>query len=545
MDIKSAAEQLADQARRFSVFTGLTKPNPYDRFILVMGMTGSGKSTFISRCTGKDVLVGHGLYSCTDSIDVFDFNLNGRRIYLIDTPGFNDTDRSDIDTLSILASYLGASYANGVRIHGIIMLHPITGNRMSGSSLRNIEMMKAMCGFEFYDNVAIATTMWPDTTLYEDTGTLENREAELVSDQRYFGALISRGATVFRHNEKGIKSSTDEIDSARNIVSHLIQHSEKHVPEVLQLQREITEQRKTLGETGAGIAVARDIHRAKREHEEELRRIEADMKRELAKTNSAYAANLQELKEDIEKQLRKSDREKQALRNSMQDLHHREERIWEQRIEQMDKQFREQIAVKQEELRDMESSLDEVRRDMAQQAQDLQVKKLVAAEARNYERKIAETRKKLAAREKELRNKEEQIKQARRDAARRQSLHEKERVSSEDMQREIIVQEIRHELAAKEKKLLDMEKSLEKVRRDMARRSKHSHRKARIANDIEKRETNVKNARKEVEQAQDAHKKFSGRKGELYKGALGGVASGVASGVVAGALAAGLVCTVM
>jgi hypothetical protein len=102
------------------------------------------------------------------------------------------------------------------------------------------------------------------------------------------------------------------------------------------------------------------------------------------------------------------------------------------------------------------------------------------------------------------------------------------------MQREIIVQEIRHELAAKEKKLLDMEQSLEKVRRDMARRSKDSHRKARIAHDIEKRETNVKNARKEVEQAQDAHKKFSGRKGELYKGALGGVASGVASGVVAG-----------
>jgi multidrug efflux pump subunit AcrA (membrane-fusion protein) len=182
----------------------------------------------------------------------------------------------------------------------------------------------------------------------------------------------------------------------------------------------------------------------------------------------------------------------------------------------------------------MESSLDEVRRDMAQQAQDLQVKKLVAAEARNYEQKIAETRKKLAAREKELRNKEEQIKQARRDAARRQSLYEKERVSSEDMQREKIVQEIRHELAAKEKKLLDMEKSLGKVRRDMTRRSKDSHRKKRIAYDIENRQTNVKNARKEVEQAHDAHKKFSGQKGELFKGALGGVASGVASGVVAG-----------
>jgi hypothetical protein len=27
-------------------------------------MTGSGKSTFVAQCTGKNVTVGHGLYSC-------------------------------------------------------------------------------------------------------------------------------------------------------------------------------------------------------------------------------------------------------------------------------------------------------------------------------------------------------------------------------------------------------------------------------------------------------------------------------------------------
>ncbi|OQD87811.1 hypothetical protein PENANT_c005G04333 [Penicillium antarcticum] len=460
--------------------------------------------------------------------------MNYLRIYLIDTPGFNDTDRSDIDTLSILASYLGASYANGVRIHGIIMLHPISCNRMSGSTLRNIDMMKAMCGYDCYDNLAIATTMSPESTtaLCGEKHALKKRQAELVRDQRFFGALVSRGAAVFRYNKKGIKDSIDEIDSARDIVSYLVDQSDQRAPKVLRLQREIIEERKALGETEAGIAVARDMHEARREYEEDLHRIEAEMKRELAKTNSAYAANLNELKDDIEKQLRKSEQEKHTLRNSMQDLHHREEKIWKERLEQMDKQFRKQIAVKEDELRDTEAPLDETRRDVDQQAQDLQVKILVEAEAKNYEQQIAKTKEKLVEREKELRNNEEKMEQDRRDVARRQSLQEKDCASPGDMQREMIAREIRHELAAKEKKLQYMEQLFEEMRRDMARRSNNSHQRERSGHEVEQRETEVKNARK-VEQAQDAHKQFNGRKGELFKGAVGGVASGVASGMVA------------
>jgi hypothetical protein len=100
--------------------------------------------------------------TCTgiSSIDTFSYTLaNNRRIHLIDTPGFNDTNRSDIEALGIIAAYPGASSANGVRIHGIIMLHPTIDNRIGGSSMRNIEMMKKMCGFTLYENVVIAKTM--------------------------------------------------------------------------------------------------------------------------------------------------------------------------------------------------------------------------------------------------------------------------------------------------------------------------------------------------------------------------------------------------
>lgn len=63
-DTEVDAEALADKAQRFLAFIGVTKPDPMDIFILVLGKTGSGKSTFISRCTGKDAAIGHGLNSC-------------------------------------------------------------------------------------------------------------------------------------------------------------------------------------------------------------------------------------------------------------------------------------------------------------------------------------------------------------------------------------------------------------------------------------------------------------------------------------------------
>jgi ABC-type proline/glycine betaine transport system ATPase subunit len=48
-----AAEQLADQAQRLVGLVGAKRLNPKDRLFLVIGMTGSGKSTFVSRCTKR------------------------------------------------------------------------------------------------------------------------------------------------------------------------------------------------------------------------------------------------------------------------------------------------------------------------------------------------------------------------------------------------------------------------------------------------------------------------------------------------------------
>ncbi|KAK3830317.1 MAG: hypothetical protein J3R72DRAFT_456230 [Linnemannia gamsii] len=70
--------------------------NPSDsENVIVMGKTGSGKSSIISLLLNKDIGVGHGLYSHTTKTMEFDLDLatkhGVRQIKLIDTQGVLDT----------------------------------------------------------------------------------------------------------------------------------------------------------------------------------------------------------------------------------------------------------------------------------------------------------------------------------------------------------------------------------------------------------------------------------------------------------------------
>ena len=51
--------------------------------------------------------VGMGLKSCTPSVQLSkEFVVGGRRVQLIDTPGFDDTVKTDRDILKMIASFL-------------------------------------------------------------------------------------------------------------------------------------------------------------------------------------------------------------------------------------------------------------------------------------------------------------------------------------------------------------------------------------------------------------------------------------------------------
>lgn len=65
---------------------------------------------FISLVSESNLDVGRGLQSCTNAVQMAGaFNLDRRRVVLIDTPGFNDTTKSDTEILRTIVAFLGAS----------------------------------------------------------------------------------------------------------------------------------------------------------------------------------------------------------------------------------------------------------------------------------------------------------------------------------------------------------------------------------------------------------------------------------------------------
>jgi predicted GTPase len=67
---------------------------------------------FINLVSGSSLRVGTGLHSCTADIQVsHTFELEGRSVMLIDTPGFDDTSKSDTDILRTISSFLVAAYS--------------------------------------------------------------------------------------------------------------------------------------------------------------------------------------------------------------------------------------------------------------------------------------------------------------------------------------------------------------------------------------------------------------------------------------------------
>ena len=93
-----------------------------------MGATGSGKTSvssaylvittrnsfeclqFINLASGSTLRVGMGLESCTTEVKLSnEFILDGRAVALIDTPGFDDTSKSDTEILEMIAAFLATS----------------------------------------------------------------------------------------------------------------------------------------------------------------------------------------------------------------------------------------------------------------------------------------------------------------------------------------------------------------------------------------------------------------------------------------------------
>ncbi|KAI5813436.1 P-loop containing nucleoside triphosphate hydrolase protein [Pyronema omphalodes] len=177
------------------------------KFIAVIGLTGTGKSSLIKEITGKDVHIEHSINAGTTSFEMFPAIIDDQRYVFVDTPGFNDRDpeRTDIHVYQEILKWFEtmSPYCN---IAGVLYVHAIATGRFSKSEDLNLKMLKALCGEYFFPNVTIVTTMWQNYT-ESAKKRAERKEKELAEGP--WKELLDGGARIFSHHH-GVSEPEEE-----------------------------------------------------------------------------------------------------------------------------------------------------------------------------------------------------------------------------------------------------------------------------------------------------------------------------------------------
>ncbi|KAF8860698.1 hypothetical protein BDZ45DRAFT_551253, partial [Acephala macrosclerotiorum] len=276
--------------------------------IAIMGVTGSGKSTFISLLTHEKIEIGHGLQSCTTKVGVYYFMFHGVRIFLVDTPGFDDTNRSDSEVLKDVAFWLAAAYTKKTRLAGIIYLHRISDARMPGSALRNLRMFNKLCGEDNLGSVVLATTHWSNlktgARIDEETG--EARLKELIGTKDFWGGMVDRGSQVVKHD--GTESSA--LDIVLNIVGR-----KNRV--ILDIQRQLIDQSLDLNETDAAQALQSELIAERKRFEQQLRNLKEEMQEAIDENDLRAQREIKKEQAKAEAEIQKTREETKALKTTL------------------------------------------------------------------------------------------------------------------------------------------------------------------------------------------------------------------------------------
>ncbi|KAL7948669.1 P-loop containing nucleoside triphosphate hydrolase protein [Trichoderma barbatum] len=202
-----------------------------------MGVTGAGKSTFIKNATGcEHVSIGDSLTSGmlretrpdttrdmethlrteTSEVSAFEFVNGFTRYILIDTPGFDDTDRPDNEITAVILNWLKASFDVDTKLNGVVYLHRIIDPRMSGTALRNNRMFRRLVGEHAFKNVILATTFWEQAP--KDVAS--QREAELRNTGNFWGGMVSKGSQMARlmNNRKSCLQILERISREKVVL---------------------------------------------------------------------------------------------------------------------------------------------------------------------------------------------------------------------------------------------------------------------------------------------------------------------------------------
>ncbi|KAF9053498.1 hypothetical protein BJ165DRAFT_1608114 [Panaeolus papilionaceus] len=248
---------------------GMKNILPEDVVILLLGATGSGRSAFLSALdVNNTVWVGDMIGSTGDQasktmqVQVVRIPIPkaGFGLVIIDTPGFNSGERSESETLRIIADALADKAGHEVRFNGVVYFQKIDDN-----SLKTVHLAIKICGEKNYYRIAFVTTHWD---LFEgsekDRTEAISREKQLKESEEWSKVLASGDSSKRDQRLKTINLSVPLSRGSREAVKQLLWDAllcQPHVRLKLQLQVQLgngTEAKNTL----AGLeASMQDVHK--------------------------------------------------------------------------------------------------------------------------------------------------------------------------------------------------------------------------------------------------------------------------------------------
>lgn len=257
------------------------------------------------------------------------------RVTLIDTPGFDDTTRTDTDVLRGIAGWLGVSYKASKRLSGLIYLHRISDPIMQGSAKRNLFMFQKLCGQECFSQIVLVTTMWAHVS--EAIGA--RREQELIREHDFWGLMIKRGSQTMRHRDQHDRSS------ALAILGTIIRNRRELK---LRIQDEMTCKGLELEQTEAGQQVDSDTLELQKKHRAEIEELQRDKEEALAAKNVEAVQQIQQLQADLTRRIQAGEESRKRLHVDLERLQAEREAEMTTLLEQLQEQ-KKNAATKQEE----------------------------------------------------------------------------------------------------------------------------------------------------------------------------------------------------
>jgi len=167
--------------------------------------------------------------------------IDHQRYILIDTPGFNDQNRDDVEIFQEILQWF-VTMTPYCDLAGILYVHDITHKRFDHAANLNLRMLETLCGEQFYKNVTIITTMWGDMAPLA-TKAAERRQEQFKRDP--WKKLIEGGTRVFAHRHGFVEPELQEDE-------HLLEDGEVNNS---QMQHEDTENERHQAEEQRGKAL--------------------------------------------------------------------------------------------------------------------------------------------------------------------------------------------------------------------------------------------------------------------------------------------------